>query len=300
VRISSVICTRNRAACLPEAINSLAQQDLATNDYEIIVVDNASTDATKAIVAELMARISNLRYVYSPKPGLSNTRNRGLEEATASVVAFLDDDAIAIQGWLSAILDAFNIEPQPVCVGGPVEPWWEIPRPVWFPEKFAGCHNRYYGAIARWYSYPAEAPIGCNMAFLKHPIGQVGGFNPGLEKYNDETEVISRLVESGGRIFYQPRARVQHLVAKERLRLGWQIKRHYEEGKSLAGLAVLAGRPPRSRRIRDVALKLLSIAKRCVRLFISRASIRERVQRLADLSILVGETVYLTKSLWEA
>jgi glucosyl-dolichyl phosphate glucuronosyltransferase len=299
VRISSIICTRNRAEYLSHAIRSLAEQDMPNDDYEIIVVDNGSTDATKQIAGRFMAEISNLRYVYEEKPGLSNARNRGVEEAAASVVAFLDDDAIADRGWLTAILDAFNHEPQPVCVGGPVEPWWEIPRPGWFPESLVGCHNRYYGAEARWCSYPAEQPIGCNMAFSKERLEQIGGFNARLEKYNDETELISRLVKMGGGIFYQPRARVRHLVAKERLSLSWQIKRHYEEGKSLAEVAGSKGRVPRSRRITELGRNALSISKRCARLLISRGPMRDRVQRLTDLSILVGQTVCLTKSLKE-
>jgi glycosyltransferase involved in cell wall biosynthesis len=300
VRISSVICTRNRATYLSRAIRSLAEQDMAHDDYEIIVVDNGSTDATEQIVSGLMPEIPNLRYAYAEKPGLSVARNRGLDEAAASVVAFLDDDAVAVEGWLTAIVGAFNIKPQPVCVGGPVEPWWEVPRPSWFPDSLVGCHNRYYGAVAHWCSYPAEQPIGCNMAFLKERVAQVGGFSGQLQKYNDETELISRLVEVGGGIFYEPRASVRHLVAKDRLSLSWQIKRHYQEGKSLADMAALEGRPARTQRINEVGQNLLSITKRCARLFVSRSPMRERIQRVADLSTLIGKTVNLAKSLPEA
>ena len=244
-----------------------------------------------------MSEIPNLRYAFSENPGLSNARNRGLAEAAAPVVAFLDDDAIADQGWLSAILDGFNAQPQPACVGGPVEPWWETAQPTWFPVSLVGCHNRFYGATPHPYQYPAEQPIGCNMAFLKERVTAIGGFSAELQKYNDETELISRLVQAGGGIFYEPRARVRHLVAKERLALGWQIKRHYEEGKSLAGIAGLNGPVSRSQRINEVGQNLLTISKRFARLFVSLAPIRDRVQRLAELSILIGKTVYLTKSL---
>jgi glycosyltransferase involved in cell wall biosynthesis len=299
MKISSVICTRNRAAYLPHAIRSLAEQDIENNDYEIIVVDNGSTDGTRQIVNSLTDEMPNLRYVYEEKPGLSNARNRGLEEAAAPVVAFLDDDAIAVPGWLAAILNGFNVEPQPVCVGGPVETWWDVPRPAWFPDSLVGCHNRYYGAEPHWCSYPVEQPIGCNMAFLKEPVAQVGGFNGQLEKYNDETELIARLVELGGRIFYEPRATVRHLLPKERLRLGWQLRRHYDEGKSLGGMHALSGHRSRSRRVAEVGRNLLAIGKRSIRLVVSRSSIRGRVQRLADLSLLIGKTVYITKSLRE-
>lgn len=299
MKISSIICTRNRARYLPQAIHSLAEQNIAREDYEIIVVDNASTDATKETVARLSHEVSNLRYVLEENPGLSAARNRGLKEAAGPIVAFLDDDALATPGWLSAILDAFETEPRPACVGGPVEPWWENQKPNWFPASLLGCHYRNYGEDARWCNYPSEHPVGCNMAFVKQRIEELGGFNVRLEKYNDETELMERLVNSGGALFYEPRASVRHLIAKERLNIGWQIRRHFHEGVSLAIATDSKIHVRRARRIGELGQNLLSIAKRCARLFISRAPIRDRVQRLADLSTLVGQTVYLTKSLGE-
>ncbi|MFL6514012.1 MAG: glycosyltransferase family 2 protein [Chthoniobacterales bacterium] len=299
MKISSIICTRNRAKYLRQAIHSLTAQDLPVADYEIIVVDNDSTDSTRQIVNELAGTTPNLRYVYEKNPGLSNARNRGIQEAIAPVVTFLDDDALAAPSWLTAILNTFDTHPQPACVGGPVEPWWEIPRPQWFPESFIGCHSRYYGARARWYDYPAEHPIGCNMAFLKERVLEVGGFNAALENYNDETELISRLVAIGGKLKYEPLATVRHLLGKERLGLRWQMRRHYQEGKSLALAATLKHPLPVARRIPELGTNLFSITKRTARLFVSWTPMRERVQKLAHLSTLIGKTVYLTKSLRE-
>jgi GT2 family glycosyltransferase len=135
------------------------------------------------------------------------------------------------------------------------------------------------------------------MAFLKARLTQIGGFNRQLQKYNDETELIGRLAQRGEGLFYQPQACVKHLVAKERLHLSWQIKRYYEEGKSLGGLSLLHDRLPRNQRLSELSRNLMSIGKRSARLFISLAPVRDRVQRLADLSMLVGKTVHLTKSL---
>jgi glucosyl-dolichyl phosphate glucuronosyltransferase len=300
VKISSIICTRNRATYLAQAIRSLAEQDITPrSDYEIIVVDNGSTDATRAVVTELVREIPCLRYIHEPNEGLSAARNRGVKEALAPIVAFLDDDALAVKEWLGALLRAFSVEPQPVCVGGPVEPWWEVPKPRWFPDGLIGCHNRNHGDVARWYNYPAEQPVGCNMAFLKQRVQQVGGFNALLQKYNDETELLSRLVEANGRMFYEPRARVRHLFAKERFHLGWQIKRHYQEGKSRAIVSDLKAHPPRIRRVTELGRNLLLITKRSIPLVVSRASRGDRIQRLAQLSMVVGQTVGLTKSLRE-
>lgn len=299
MKISAIICTHNRAAHLPQAIRSLAEQSLPPHDYEIIVVDNASTDATSEILCRLTKEIPNLRYVHESGPGLSCARNRGIREARAPIVAFLDDDAQATNVWLAVILDAFEVQPRPACVGGPVGPWWEIPAPSWFPTSLLGCHQLNYGQQARWYQFPSEHPIGCNMAFLKKCVEDVGGFNVLLDKYNDETELIGRIAEAGGGIYYEPRAHVRHLVSKERLRLGWQMRRHYHEGVSLAVAAASRAHPARIRRLRELAESLVSIALRSGRLILSRGAIKHRIQRLAHLSTLVGTTVYLAKSLRE-
>jgi glucosyl-dolichyl phosphate glucuronosyltransferase len=297
MKISSVICTHNRAAYLAQSIRSLAEQDIAGADYEIIVVDNASTDATREVVSRLVGETPNLRYVYESVPGLSAARNRGLKEAAAPIVAFLDDDALATNGWLTSILEGFKTEPRPACVGGPVEPWWEIPEPSWFPPSLLGCHNRHYGDRPRWYNYPVEHPIGCNMAFVKQWVADVGGFNVLLDRYNDETELMQRIVQAGGRIFYEPKARVRHLVAKERISFAWQMRRHYREGVSLGIAANSEKHRARIRRIGELGHNLLSIGKRSVRLIVSRDPVRDRIQRMAQLSTLLGKIVYLTKSL---
>lgn len=299
MKISPIICTHNRAGYLPQAIRSLIEQSMARDDYEIIVVDNASTDATRDITTRLMQEAPNLRYIYEGTPGLSSARNRGIKEAVAPIVAFLDDDALAAPEWLAAILDSFAIEPRPACVGGPVEPWWEIPKPGWFPANLVSCHQVDYGPQPRWYSYPSEHPIGCNMAFVKERVDEVGGFNVLLDKYNDETELIRRIVAAGGRIFYEPRAWVRHLVAKERLTVGWQIRRHYYEGVSRAVATASHSHPARIRRMKQLGRNLLSIAARSVRLIVSRDTIKLRIRRLTELSSSVGTAMYLAKSLRE-
>ena len=299
MKISAIICTRNRAAYLPHAIQSLARQSLPRANYEIIVVDNDSTDDTADVVTGLMSEVPNLRYVHESNPGLSWARNRGLKEAYSPIVAFLDDDATATDEWLAVILEAFSIEPCPACVGGPVEPWWEIPKPNWFPESLVGCHYLNFGQQPRWCRYPTEHPVGCNMAFLKERVDQLGGFNVLLNKYNDETELMGRIAEAGGGIFYEPRAGVRHLIAKERLSLRWQMRRYYEEGVSRAVAASCQTRSARSGRIRQLGQNLVLTAVRGVRVILSLGSISHRVKRLAQLSTSIGTIAYLTKSLRE-
>lgn len=123
--ISAIICTHNRAAYLGAAIDSLLAQTAQGRPlerYEILVVDNASTDATRQIV-ESRQGFPQLRYLYEPVLGLSVARNRGAVEAQAPVLAYLDDDAVASVGWLEELIGAFQ-DQQVAIAGGKVTLLW--------------------------------------------------------------------------------------------------------------------------------------------------------------------------------
>ena len=135
VRISVVICTFNRAAYLSKALQSLAEQTLPPRHFEVVVVDNASTDNTRQVVLEEFARMRNLRYVYEPVQGANRSRNTGRREACAGYLAYMDDDVIVSPRWLEVTLEVFEtVRPQPGAVGGRIEPIWESPRPGWLAE----------------------------------------------------------------------------------------------------------------------------------------------------------------------
>src|SRR5688572_20182007 len=122
-RISAVVCTYNRSDRMAAAVRSLLVQTLPSTDYEVLVVDNCSTDDTAAVVDRLRQGAPNLRYEHEPTLGLNPARNRGWQAARAPHVAYLDDDAIADPGWLAAILEVFEtVRPTPAAVGGKIEP----------------------------------------------------------------------------------------------------------------------------------------------------------------------------------
>ena len=136
IDISAIICTHNRASYLIKAIQSLVNQTLDKSLYEIIIVDNGSTDDTKRIVSEEFASVRNLKYVYEPILGLSQARNTGWKNAKGKYVAYLDDDAIADSQWIEKILLTFNsVKPTHGALGGKVEPIWESPRPRWVSDS---------------------------------------------------------------------------------------------------------------------------------------------------------------------
>ena len=95
IALSAIICTYNRYGLLPEAIDSLINQDIPASLLEIIVVDNSPDQARAARFGQRYAGLSNLTYIVEPKPGLSNARNMGTAAALGRIAAFIDDDARA-------------------------------------------------------------------------------------------------------------------------------------------------------------------------------------------------------------
>ena len=114
IKISAIICTFNREQYLHKAIQSLVEQTLEGELYEIIVVDNCSTDRTKQVVTEKFAHISNLRYLYELILGISQARNTGWQNARGEYIAYLDDNAIASPVPLEKIGVIFD--PQGFCL----------------------------------------------------------------------------------------------------------------------------------------------------------------------------------------
>ena len=128
---SVVVCTRNRAPLLEKTLESLATQTLDHSHFEVLIVDNASTDSTSDVAARWQAaRRFTCRYVLEERVGLNHARNRGVREARGRVIAFIDDDARAEEEWLDRLLRA--LEEERVCgVGGRIKLDWQSPQPRW-------------------------------------------------------------------------------------------------------------------------------------------------------------------------
>ncbi|MBV5279757.1 MAG: glycosyltransferase family 2 protein, partial [Actinobacteria bacterium] len=115
IDISAIICTHNGARHLAKAIESLIKQSMLEERYEIIIVDNCSSDSTKEVI-DNFTTVKNIRYVLESTLGLSFARNAGWHTARGKYVAYLDDDAVASSVWLENILGAFeNTKPRPGC-----------------------------------------------------------------------------------------------------------------------------------------------------------------------------------------
>lgn len=241
--ISVIVCTHNRVEYLQKSIQSLANQTLPVHGFEIIVVDNASTDHTRKLIQSEFSHVSNLRYVDEPILGLSRARNTGWKHARAEYVAYLDDDAIAAPNWVETILDTFQqITPQPGIVCGKVIPLWESTQPVDLPES-----TGHLLSILDWSEEPfvlrGKHFCGANMAFPKAALAAVGGFAVKLGRKgkqlisNEESLLQHQLEQMGYCTYYHPGIQVQHHIPAHRLRVSWLLQRSYWQGISDARLS---------------------------------------------------------------
>lgn len=242
VQISAIVCTHNRAAYLKKALESLIDQTLHTDLYEIIVVDNASSDGTKRVVSEYADTVSaNLRYIYEPVVGESRARNRGWHNAQGEYIAYLDDDAVASPRWLEMFINVFEtFEPTPGSLGGRCDPIWEAPQPDWLSDRLLG-----FLSILRW----SEASIiinerrglsACNIAYPRELLKAANGFREDLGRQGNslrggvEIGLQHQLDSLGHCSVYHPEISVGHHISPSKLTKTWFRQRAYWQGISNA------------------------------------------------------------------
>ena len=241
---SVVVCTRNRAPLLRLAVGSVGDQSYPRDRLEILVVDNASADATRKTVEESKRGLAfPLHYHLEPRLGLSHARNAGLKEARGEIVLFLDDDAVARQSrWASTLVSVFE-DPRVAAAGGDVEPIWPTPegRPSWLPDALMSpLTGLSVGSdhVTRL-RYP-RYPCGGNFAVRRRLALEVGGFAAHLGRRGDsllggeESELFLRLERRGLDMVYVPGAAVEHRMHAERLTSRWLEHRAYAQGWSEA------------------------------------------------------------------
>jgi glycosyltransferase involved in cell wall biosynthesis len=250
MEISVIVCTRNRAASLRTTLESLARQTMDRQRFEVLVVDNGSTDDTGTVLAR--TGLDNLRALTEPRVGLSRARNTGVAAATGDVVAFLDDDATAATDWLEAI--AASLAHDPGAVTGRVLPIWEDPRPPWLSDTMLP-----YLSIVDWGAAggrlrPGEWLCGTNMAIRRRTLVDVGGFPEQLGRIDgkllsmEEVVVQRRLERRGVSVRYDPALVVHHRVPTARVSPEWLERRAFWQGVSSAlcerqSAGALAARP---------------------------------------------------------
>jgi glycosyltransferase involved in cell wall biosynthesis len=300
--ISVILCTRNRAELFDKAMASVVAQAFPRTAYEIVVVDNGSTDQT-AEVARRYVDQANVRYVLEPRIGLCVARNTGWRAAAAPYVVLFDDDAIAQPGWLAAIADAFERSPADIgVIGGRVDPVWLAPRPAWLADEIAGALT-----IVDWGPDEKVIPdlrrewlVGANMAAPKAVIEEVGGFHPWLDRVGEnllssgDVHLQMEIVRRGYRCLYVPDMAISHLAPPARLTQAWFTKRFYWQGVSDAVMEIIDSPPSRKRRVKLAVRRLARLARSPDRLkalslpTTEAARFRARCLGLIDLGYVAG------------
>jgi len=188
--ISVVVPAYNEEGFLSLCLTSLKGQDYA-GDYEIIVVDNASTDRTAEIASRLGAKV-----VFEQRRSPSSARHRGLLEAKGEIVAFIDADTIALQGWLSAIVRRFSRDPRIVAITGPCAFFdaGVLTRTISYIMNFLFISLDH---AFRWVTMKGGALWGSNFAARRQTLLEVGGFDTSIKFRGEDYELSLRLKEKG-------------------------------------------------------------------------------------------------------
>jgi len=242
--VSVVICTYalERWPNLVRSVRSALDQSPPAHEV-IVVVDH--NDELEQRVRDAFPTVV-VRPNLGP-PGLSDARNAGIRLAGGDILAFLDDDAIALPGWLADIGRAFR-DDSVLGVGGLIEPLWALRRPAWFPPEFdwvVGCSYR---------GMPMQGDtirnvLGANASFRRTVLETVGGFRTGLGRVGtdglgcEETELCIRAGRRWPqkRFLFRPGAAVQHLVPSERATPMYFLSRCFAEGISKSRVARMMG-----------------------------------------------------------
>jgi glycosyltransferase involved in cell wall biosynthesis len=262
MKITVLLCTYNRCQLLARALESVAASTLTESvEWEVLVVDNNSTDKTHDIVEKISQRyIGRFRYLFEPRQGKSNALNAGVAAAKGEVLAFMDDDVIVEVDWLQN-LTAQLLDGKWTGSGGRVLPLWVCPTPNWLPSQVYVS-----GPLALFDQGDrpgvlVETPIGNNMAFRREVFHKYGGFRtdlgprPGCEIRNEDSEFGRRLFAAGEQLYYEPSAVLYHLAPHKRLQREYFLAWWFD--KARADIRELG--PPTEARwfIRGVPLLLL-------------------------------------------
>jgi glycosyltransferase involved in cell wall biosynthesis len=207
------------------ALESLAASTLPISvDWEVLVVDNNSTDRTRDIVESFGRRYSHrFRYLFEPRQGKSYALNSGIREAFGDILAFTDDDVTVEQTWLRNLTSSLH-SGEWAGAGGRIVPVWPGPLPGWLstddPHTMGPFVAFDAGIGAGLLRRP---PYGANMAFRREMFQKYGGFRtdlgprPGSEIRREDIEFAHRLMAGGERLRYEPEAVVHHPVPEGRM-----------------------------------------------------------------------------------
>ena len=221
--LSFIICTYNREKYIYECLSRLAKNTVK-KDWEVVLVNNNSTDNTAAECERFVKDFPNIHYRYfvETQQGLSYARNRGIAEAKGNWLVFLDDDAMVESDYIENLQSHLKQHPEAAAFGGQIEPLFEDGEPAWYSKWSMG----FVSAIDRGntvHVFPENKfPIGANMGIKRDVIEKVGLFNTELGRTGnnllagEEKDLFNRIRKAGYEILYFPNIGVKHCIPGRR------------------------------------------------------------------------------------
>jgi glycosyltransferase involved in cell wall biosynthesis len=238
--VSVTICTYDRAEVLGAAIESLCHQAVSTGCFEIIIVDNGSTNPIAKLVGYYQTRYPkhSIKLVNETRQGLGYARNQALSQAHGEYIAYIDDDARVESHWLAHALLVLQNQPEEfVCLGGPILPFYTTPKPVWFQDEY---ETRSMGDTVRALEQ-GESFSGSNMIWKRDVLLSIGGFD---EKVGVKGSKLSTGEETAAFIKawqqletphmqYDPHLIVNHWVPGFKMTVSYRLKRAFAAGQTV-------------------------------------------------------------------
>lgn len=227
-----MISTFNRCDALPRLLDQLlSKQETSGLAYEVILVDNNSTDDTRLLVQAWMAGEPRLKYVFEPRQGVSCGRNAGIRSARAPLIAFTDDDNVPSVDWIATAKAILDAHPEAAGAGGPIRPLWPVHVPAWIDRRhWSPLAILDYGNLE--FSTDVRNPrclLTANLVMRKAVLETLGGFSPDYVRCQDH-ELLVRVWRHGLNVLYSPDLVVHARVPPERLTKRYHRTWHLRHG----------------------------------------------------------------------
>ena len=238
--LSVIVCTYNRKDLLRKCLDSLVAQNSDAVNFETIVVDNNSTDDTEKVVTQYAGRIRDLKYVFEKDQGLSHARNRGCSEASSEYLAYLDNDAIAPEDYVSNVMKVIERH-SPDIMGGPIYPYYVSRKPGWFKDEYEIRKH----AEESGFSLTCRISGG-NYIIKKSLLRELGMFDVSLGmvgeqvKLGEERDILEKYRRSRNeedqKTYFAVECWVKHYVPPRKMTVRYFLARYYRAGRSAARL----------------------------------------------------------------
>jgi glycosyltransferase involved in cell wall biosynthesis len=251
--VTVAICTHSNAALLEGMLAHLALQRVSTGmRWEVLVVDNASTDDTPQVLAAAAASGSfpELRTVREPTLGLSAARRTAVAAASADLIAFVDDDCLLDPDWVDRAVRFARTTPRAGAFGGKVVlEWLAPPTPLALACAWALAQQDHGPAPRRVHETGGFSLVGAGLVLRREALEQSGwieaGRMPGrvgkMLSAGDDAEISLRIREAGWELWYEPAMQMKHLMPPARMEPSYLARLHRGTGRTAPYIAVLGG-----------------------------------------------------------